>query len=291
MSASDPHARAMGFIDGELDAAEAAEIQKLIAADPEFAQFIEEEKAFKAGLTHKLSEVPPPTQDLRRNFQRNLNAEFTPPPARPIVRPSQFYWRSGFAAAAVLLIAAFGLFELKQIFSNECLYMLACTEEHAHLMNDPAALTAKTTDSRIATQSVSKSIKYQIPPVPDFSGHALNLDGLAKAPFKSLKQYDAPDGVLVHYSGSDGGVSVVYHLWPDETPELFNQRLVKGQIYWLASHHGIQVAAWKSPDGQLLTSVISKWPLERVLKLAEEARADMEGRTAESAPASGNEVE
>ena len=80
-------------------------------------------------------------------------------------------------------------------------------------------------------------------------------------------------------SGAES-VTVLIHPWPDETPMAMNLRSYKGKEFWWAKHGEFSVAAWKSADGKLLCSIISKRPKDEVLEMAFDASEALSSKTA-----------
>ena len=80
-----------------------------------------------------------------------------------------------------------------------------------------------------------------------------------------------PQATYVKYgSDREADVTLILHPWPEEKPLFVNYDSTRR--VWRADHRGFRVVCWKTSDGRLLCSAVSKRPMDQVLQIASAAR-------------------
>ena len=255
------------YHDKQLDPKLAAEIELLLKSDSDLARAYQNQRAFN-GLLVRAGGAPVPAGDfqerLRAKLATSMATPAAPPLQIPVAAPGRRRWTALKLVAAIAFVAGAGLI-WHTLHPDECPYLVACAGEHATVLNGKAPLELTSSDAKALADFVSDKTKSTVALPAGLN--ALKPVGAGTAKFASLRT--APQGAFVRYdeSGSES-VTVLLHPWPEETPMAMNLRTYKGKEFWSARHGEFSVAAWKSADGKLLCSVISRRPKDEVLDLA-----------------------
>ena len=263
------------YLDGELDATRRAEVEQYLAQHPEVAEVFASEKQFHT-LVKKSSiriEMPEGFQDkLRKSLDAQASAG-SPNVLRPHVSWTTRY-RPMLAIAAMLMLAvAIGAYVNRKSLV-ECPYMTGCANVHSKTL---AQLEVNNTDMETVRKWAQGKSGLKIGVLPDFKTYGLQIKGAGAAVFDNLKKYNAPDGVYVQYASAEpqkDPVTLIVHPWPEEKPMMMNYD--EKTNAWLAVHQGMSVVAWKRSCDQAVLSLVSKRPMDEMIKMTAEVRGEME---------------
>ena len=165
-----------GYIDGELDAARAADFERHLVSCSECVAALEAQETLRASLQRAgLYERAPLT--LRQKLRSKLDAPAAVPiPIASIWRPS--YWR-WLAAAAVFLLAAFGGWRLIPGLRGEraeTAYFSAIVDAHLRSLQPGHLEDVISTDQHTVKPWFDGKLDFA-PPVQDFASQGFPLQG------------------------------------------------------------------------------------------------------------------
>lgn len=165
-----------GYIDGELDAARAAEFERHLPSCPECVAALEQQETLRTSLQRaNLYERAPAT--LRRKLSAELSRS-TPVPV-PIVAASRAPSWTGLALAAAFLLAAFLGWRLipgLRANSGESTYASAMVDAHLRSLQPGHLEDVISTDQHTVKPWFDGKLDFA-PPVRDLAGDGFPLQG------------------------------------------------------------------------------------------------------------------
>lgn len=165
-----------GYIDGELDAARAADFERHLLSCPECVAALESQEALRASIQRAgLYERAPV------GLRRRLEGEFAPPPTAPVafdrgLRPSPWRW---LALAAGLLLAASLAWRLIPALrgdSSTAAYASAIVDAHLRSLQPGHLEDVISTDQHTVKPWFDGKLDFA-PPVRDFASDGFPLQG------------------------------------------------------------------------------------------------------------------
>jgi anti-sigma factor RsiW len=166
-----------GYLDGELDAARAADFERHLIGCHQCASALEAQEALRASIQRAgLYERAPAALRRKLESQYSVAAPVTPMPVKTGLRSSNWQW---FAAAAVLFLAIFLSWRLiPALGGNRGQIELASAIVDAHLRSlQPGHLEdVISTDQHTVKPWFDGKVNFA-PPVRDFAGDGFPLQG------------------------------------------------------------------------------------------------------------------
>ncbi|MCK6473439.1 MAG: hypothetical protein L6R28_16970 [Planctomycetes bacterium] len=276
------------YLDGELEAPCAERVEAALRASPELAATFEAQRQFHALLRKRCADVPLPA-NLRDCLRASLDAHAgretkrveAPPPLRLPRRRSASPLLMA-AAALMALVTGFAFVELG-LLGRECPYMQACTSAAERAEAEPVEFAVKVKDTADLKDALKREIdfdakdlsaldKMELTPVSVGRAH---FDGGTLGQMARDQHFHVPDGVYVKLAAQqpeEQPVTLLMHPWPEETPSSENRMDYRGKDYYFADHDRFRVVCFKTADGRMLCTVVSKRPKERMLEIARAMR-------------------
>lgn len=277
------------YLDGELEAPCVERVEAALRASPELAATFEAQRQFHALLRKRCAAVPLPASlrdclrasldgQARRRETRRVEA---PPPLRLPRRRSASPLLMA-AAALMALVTGLAFVELGLI-GRECPYMQACTSAAERAEAEPVEFAVKVKDTADLKEALKREIDFDAKDLSALEEMELTPVSLGRAHFDggTLGQmardqhFHVPDGVYVKlaaYQPEEQPVTLLMHPWPEETPSTENKMDYRGKDYYFADHDRFRVVCFKTADGRMLCTVVSKRPKERMLEIARAMR-------------------
>lgn len=276
------------YLDGELEAPCVERVEAALRASPELAATFEAQRQFHALLRKRCADVPLPA-NLRDCLRASLDAHAgretkrveAPPPLRLPRRRSASPLLMA-AAALMALVTGFAFVELG-LLGRECPYMQACTSAAERAEAEPVEFAVQVKDAADLKEALKREIdfdpkdlsaldKMELTPVSVGRAH---FDGGTLGQMARDQHVHVPDGVYVKLAAQqpeEQPVTLLMHPWPEETPSSENRMDYRGKDYYFADHDRFRVVCFKTADGRMLCTVVSKRPKERMLEIARAMR-------------------
>lgn len=166
-----------GYLDGELDAARAADFERHLISCPQCASTLEKREVLRSSIQQAgLYECAPSTLRRKIESQYGVPPAVTPMPVKVGVRPSSWQW---LAVAAVFFLALFlGWRFLPGLGADRDQVVLTSAIVDAHLRSlQPGHLEdVVSTDQHTVKPWFDGKINFA-PPVRDFAGDGYPLEG------------------------------------------------------------------------------------------------------------------
>lgn len=278
------------YLDGELEAPCVERVEAALRASPELAATFEAQRRFHDLLRKRCADVPLPAH-LRDCLRATLDAQAgrdrtrrretkrveAPPPLRLPRRRSASPLLMA-AAALMALVTGFAFVELG-LLGCECPYMQACTSAAERAEAEPVEFAVKVKDTEDLKEALKREIdfdakdlsaleKMELTPVSVGRAH---FDGGMLGQMARDQHFRVPDGMYVKLAAQqpeEQPVTLLVHPWPEETPSSSNKMDYQGKDYYFADHDRFRVVCFKTADGRMLCTVVSKRPKERMLEIA-----------------------
>jgi mycothiol system anti-sigma-R factor len=165
-----------GYVDGELDAARAADFERHLLSCPQCVDALEAQESLRASIQQAgLYERAPAT--LRRRISAELSAS-APAPAAPKISFQRAAWRWLAVAAALLLAASLGwwLTSHGNVNSVETAYISAFVDAHLRSLQPGHLDDVVSTDQHTVKPWFDGKLDFA-PPVRDFATQDFPLQG------------------------------------------------------------------------------------------------------------------
>jgi len=268
------------WLDNELDAARAAELNGLLASDAEFAREVEAQRQFRGFLSRKLAQVAPP-EGFRARLQAALDATPetdapAPPAEKPEHAPRHAQWWAWTVATGLLAASLFFAMRVDRV--PDCKFLISCANEHARIVSNAVPEELETNDPQPVSRYVKRVSGLSMPEVPDLHQFGLSVCGAGKVDYSDLGSQAPPGGAFVAYKCSSGAsATLMVHAYQGVEPNNINFREYEGEYFWAARHGGNSVVAWISADGSMLCTLVTSHPLEKGFEMARNMRHTLDG--------------
>ncbi|MCW8131628.1 MAG: hypothetical protein KIS92_14880 [Planctomycetota bacterium] len=291
------------YLDGHLDAAARAEIDALLAGDPELAKAFEAQRAYHEFLKRACSAGAPHAFQVKlaaqvaafapKAEQRVAVAQSRGTAVIPLGRPDletvrQPVYRKRMAvhssplalAAAVMLSLGGYVFYQSTCLTGQCPYIQAASAEFQRIERRSDHLGMMSDDPVRLARFVDDRFEMDLPAVPQIAHCGLRLKGACGARFNQIRLLhpDLPPAAVVCYECCRYGiVALMLHKMPEDAiPQPYTRHVYNGKVYYVDEQMGSHAVCWKTRGDKMLCSLVGKMPLDKLLAAAEEAREQLD---------------